>query len=323
MKEMKAKNTRFMELLRAVPEDVKTPITDGPLAGKGFTSVNPSWRIQRLTEVFGPVGFGWWYEITDKRLEGDMNARCMRAFVDINLYIVDPETGETSHAIPGTGGSDFVYQEYSGSEARMNSDCFKAALTDAISVAAKALGLALDVYMDKDSTKYDTEGPGYVFQETAVPASFEKQADPQPMDVFAPAEPAPQPEETKPEVKKTKRSSSKQQIAEETAATTEQQSMLETAATEPKQEAQPDPEPEPAPEPEPEAAKPSIDPEELEAAYNMLVPVGKSKGKTLKEAIEEAGYLNYFANSFQPGENKVRQEFKKACQLVLAAQQVA
>ena len=34
-------------------------------------------------------------------------------------------------------------------------ECFKMALTDAISVACKALGIGADVYWDKDSTKYN------------------------------------------------------------------------------------------------------------------------------------------------------------------------
>ena len=36
----------------------------------------------------------------------------------------------------------------------MSDECFKMALTDAISVAAKAIGVAADVYWQKDRTKY-------------------------------------------------------------------------------------------------------------------------------------------------------------------------
>jgi len=37
----------------------------------------------------------------------------------------------------------------------LSDECFKMALTDAISVAAKALGIGADVYFEKDKTKYD------------------------------------------------------------------------------------------------------------------------------------------------------------------------
>jgi uncharacterized protein with PIN domain len=57
-----------------------------------------------------------------------------------------------SEAIPGTGGSSFVTKEKNG--LYMSDECFKMALTDAISVACKALGIGADVYWDKDKTKY-------------------------------------------------------------------------------------------------------------------------------------------------------------------------
>lgn len=68
---------------RNVPEEARKPISGGRL--KGFTDINPMWRIKRLTEMFGPCGIGWWYTITDKRLETGLENE-VRAFVDIELY---------------------------------------------------------------------------------------------------------------------------------------------------------------------------------------------------------------------------------------------
>ena len=70
--------------------------------------------------------------------------------MDINLRVKVGE--EWSDAIPGTGGSMFIAKERGG--LYVNDECFKMALTDAISVACKALGVAADVYWDKDRTKY-------------------------------------------------------------------------------------------------------------------------------------------------------------------------
>jgi hypothetical protein len=70
--------------------------------------------------------------------------------VDIKLYI--KIEGEWSDPIPGTGGSSFVTKEKMG--LYTSDECFKMALTDAISVACKALGFGADVYWDKDRTKY-------------------------------------------------------------------------------------------------------------------------------------------------------------------------
>ena len=75
------------------------------------------------------------------------------AFPHIECKIIDPETGEESHGIPGTGGASFVAQERNG--AYMSDECFKMSLTDAISVAAKALGIGADIYFSRDETKYN------------------------------------------------------------------------------------------------------------------------------------------------------------------------
>lgn len=143
-------NMTIYEKARSVPEGAKKPIQAGRL--KGMTDINPMYRIKRLTEIFGPCGLGWWYEITGKQIMDDPITNQRAAFVDILLYYVDPESGETSAGIPGTGGAAFVTQERNG--AYLSDECFKMALTDALSVACKALGIAADVYWEKDRTKY-------------------------------------------------------------------------------------------------------------------------------------------------------------------------
>lgn len=160
-------NLKYYNLGRVVPREALKPITAGRL--KGMSDINPMWRIKRLTEMFGTCGVGWWYDITDKQIVFDEITKQKAAFVDILLYFVDPETGHTSHGIPGTGGASFVAQEKNG--AYMSDECFKMALTDAISVAAKALGVGADVYFDKDRTKYGAEENEDVQMETVEDAA--------------------------------------------------------------------------------------------------------------------------------------------------------
>lgn len=141
------KNLDLYNKVRAVPDSAQREIKGGRLAGK--TDINPMWRIKTLTENFGACGFGWRYEIIDKRLEKGANDE-VAAFVDINLYI--KINGEWSEPIQGTGGSMFVAKEKNG--LYTSDECFKMALTDAISVACKALGVGADIYWNKDKTKY-------------------------------------------------------------------------------------------------------------------------------------------------------------------------
>ena len=138
--------------VRAVPKEATKPIGGGRL--KGMTDINPMWRIQMLTEKFGVCGFGWKYEITDKRIEEGAKGE-KSAFVDINLYIKIGD--EWSAAIPGTGGSAFVANEKAG--LYTSDECYKMALTDAISVSCKALGFAADVYWANGRTKYTAQNP--------------------------------------------------------------------------------------------------------------------------------------------------------------------
>lgn len=142
-------NLKIYNCVATVPDDAKKTIQAGRI--KGMTDINPMWRIKVLTEQFGVVGYGWKYVITDKRIiEGADGVVC--AFVDIDLFVkID---GEWSEAIQGTGGSQFVSVERNGKYT--NDECFKMALTDAISVACKALGIGANVYWaGGGGSKYD------------------------------------------------------------------------------------------------------------------------------------------------------------------------
>lgn len=141
-------NLTIYNEVRSVPDSAKRRIEAGRLKGK--TDINPMWRIKALTEKFGPCGFGWKYVITDKRLEQGANGE-IAALLDIDLFV--KADGVWSDAIPGTGGSAFVAKEKNGPYT--SDECFKMALTDAISVACKALGFGADVYWGADKSKYD------------------------------------------------------------------------------------------------------------------------------------------------------------------------
>lgn len=135
---------------RAVPQEAIKPIEAGRL--KGMSDISPMWRIKKLTELFGPVGLGWYYNITNKETyEGSEHQ--IIAVVDIQLFV--KYNNEWSMPIEGTGGSSLVVKENKGPYT--NDECFKMALTDAISVACKSLGIGADVYFSKDNTKYSNK----------------------------------------------------------------------------------------------------------------------------------------------------------------------
>lgn len=150
---MDEKNLELYKAFRSVPENAQRAITGGRLKGK--TEINPMWRIKALTEVFGPCGIGWRYEVVKQWLEPCAQTSETAAFVNINLFFLDKNTGAWSEPIPGTGGSMFCAKERSGTNC--SDECYKMALTDALSVAAKALGVGADIYWQADATKYTAD----------------------------------------------------------------------------------------------------------------------------------------------------------------------
>ena len=140
-------NLEIYNAVRAVPADAQREIKGGRLSGK--TDINPMWRLKALTEQFGPCGIGWKYTIEKQWLEPGANGE-VSAFCDILLYF--KASDGWSDGIPGTGGSAFIAKEKGG--LYTSDECYKMALTDALSVACKALGVAADVYWQKDATKY-------------------------------------------------------------------------------------------------------------------------------------------------------------------------
>ena len=141
-------NMRIYDAVRAVPEEAKRAITAGRLKGK--TDINPMWRIKALTELFGPCGDGWGYTIDRLWIEeGAKGEKC--AFAMISLWYRQDD-GMRSDPVIGIGGNMLVANEKNG--LYTSDECYKMALTDAISVACKALGFGADVYWSADRTKY-------------------------------------------------------------------------------------------------------------------------------------------------------------------------
>lgn len=134
-------NLDLYNKLKVVPAEAIKPIQNGRLKGK--SDINPMWRIKTMTEHFGVCGIGWKYVITKQWTETFGTET--KAYCNIDLFVkVD---GQWSDAIQGTGGSSEVTMERNGSY--VSDECYKMALTDALSVAMKALGVGADIYFEK------------------------------------------------------------------------------------------------------------------------------------------------------------------------------
>ena len=147
-------NLAVYESLRAVPKEAtKSFKGKGGFSG---TDINPMWRIKRMTEIFGPCGIGWYYEVVNRELITSSDNTTMCAFISINLYV--KSNGEWSKPIYGEGGNTFCEKRQMG--VFTTDEVYKMALTDAFSNATKQLGLGADIWFEADkihSTKYDQQ----------------------------------------------------------------------------------------------------------------------------------------------------------------------
>ena len=126
---------------------------------KGKSNINPMWRLEALTRLFGPCGFGWRIEQVSRWTESNGQGE-VAVFCEVNLYV--KKDGQWSEPIFGQGGNVLMRRatEWVNGQAvqavHIDDEAYKKAYTDAVSVACKALGFAADVYYKQDETKYGT-----------------------------------------------------------------------------------------------------------------------------------------------------------------------
>jgi len=148
---MANKNLKIWNQVKAVPLEAQRRIKGGRL--NGMTDINPQWRLAVITELFGPIGIGWYYKIERQWIEEQGDLAC--AFTNIELFV--KHDGEWSQPIVGTGGSMLSAKEKAG--VYVSDECFKMSLTDALSVAFKQLGVGAEIYSGNFdfTSKYEPE----------------------------------------------------------------------------------------------------------------------------------------------------------------------
>lgn len=121
-------------------------------AGRKFTAIDAYWKFEKLTEMFGPVGKGWGWQVHsyENAIVGDDVLVICR----VSLWWKDAQ-GE-ANVYPdgqGTPGTAFLLRK-----GRVDNDAHKKAQTDAVTKAASFLGLGHDVFRGRfDDNKYVEE----------------------------------------------------------------------------------------------------------------------------------------------------------------------
>lgn len=154
---------RYWNKLKTPPAEALKKIEGGPL--KGFTDIKPVWRMEAFSEIFGPIGVGWYYtsryEVTDGAPHVSTLGGVTVQFVDkivtcfVTLMYRDPENPYSSgwsESIEGVGSDMLVGVDKNGPYS--NDEAYKSAKTDALGNAMFYLGVGADVYWNRISSKY-------------------------------------------------------------------------------------------------------------------------------------------------------------------------
>jgi len=109
----------------------------------GFTAIDAHAQIQRATEIFGPVGQGWGWELSAEYPPNDTVA------VKVSLWFV-AANGERH-----TGPIHFGGCNLKSSNGKADNDALKKAATDGITKCLSYWGFNADVFLGKfDDNKY-------------------------------------------------------------------------------------------------------------------------------------------------------------------------
>ena len=158
-------NMKVWDALKTPPPEALKKIEGGRL--KGMTDISPQWRYMAMTEEFGPCGMGWKYEIVRTWQEAGSDDQVF-AFAEVRLFIRELILGQLVSScewydpIPGIGGSMLLAEEYSKKKEKYvlysSDEAYKMAVTDALSVAMKMIGVGADVYMGMMDGKHSKPG---------------------------------------------------------------------------------------------------------------------------------------------------------------------
>lgn len=151
--------------------------------GRKFTAVQPQSQIMEATRVFGPMGSGWGPTNVRDELVAVPGTPEVLVKVTLDLFYVDPETGERGLVEHVFGSAALIAQNKDG-RLRTDDDAWKKARTDAMTKALSQIGFNADVFLGMwDNHKYVAQREREVAEEARAkraPSGAQQPATPGP-----------------------------------------------------------------------------------------------------------------------------------------------
>ena len=147
--------TKNIELWESVAET--NPKYTKSFDRRGFkgVSVNPTWLYKKMTEIFGPVGMGWGWEIKEEQvLDGHFINEQTRARIHcVRVYVWYKQGEEKYHTPCQFGQTTLVGINKNG--LFTDEEAPKKSVTDAVTKCLSTLGFCADIFMGQyDDVKY-------------------------------------------------------------------------------------------------------------------------------------------------------------------------
>lgn len=140
------------------------------LGARTWTSISPQYNIQRATELWGPIGKGWGWKVTERGqvktlpiLDAQGKPFCdsdghtlfgITVTITLSVWYKDNNTGDSLTGIANsiietpeqTGACEFIYQT-NAHKIKQDTDAWKKATTSAVSKCLSGLGFSADVFL--------------------------------------------------------------------------------------------------------------------------------------------------------------------------------
>ena len=111
-----------------------------------FMSIDPQYQIRKMTEIYGPVGIGWGYDV---EYDYPSNEEVILIVAKVSIWTQLPE----NKFGPIAGSRTFWHKDMK----RPAEDAGKMALTDALTKGLSHLGCDADVFLGKHDNKYSAD----------------------------------------------------------------------------------------------------------------------------------------------------------------------
>lgn len=141
-----------LRLWREVEETDPSGTRASDFEGRTVTSINGTYVVKQATKLFGPIGAGWGYEITEERFdkggpildrkEGTYICDAVMHTIKLTLWYMD---GGERRTVTHFGHTPYVYGTSYGPKTDMEAP--KKSLTDAVKKCLSMVGFSADVFL--------------------------------------------------------------------------------------------------------------------------------------------------------------------------------